>query len=210
MKIKLLSLVILLFVFSQQVFCQWTDSGSSIYTYDRVGIGTNSPQSTLSVVGTARFDLSNQVRFKITDWTLAGPNSLTISTANFAETEHTPLTLAASLFYFHSGDVGIGTNDTKGYKLAVAGSMVAEEVNVKLQSNWPDFVFNDNHNLMSLTELDSFIKTNNHLPDIPSETEVKENGLNLADMNAKLLQKVEELTLYVIEQQKQIDELKSK
>lgn len=64
--------------------------------------------------------------------------------------------------------------------------------------------------MISLQELESFINENKHLPDMPTETQVKENGINVAEMNAKLLQKIEELTLYVIEQQKQIDELKSK
>ncbi len=89
----------------------------------------------------------------------------------------------------------------------IDGKLYAKEIEVKTNV-WADYVFNSDHELMPLNELENFIKTNKHLPDIPSEREVKDSGINLAEMNAKLLQKVEELTLYIIEQQKQIDELK--
>jgi len=61
---------------------------------------------------------------------------------------------------------------------------------------------------MPLHEVEQYVKENSHLPEIPSETEVKQNGLNMGEMQNKLLQKVEELTLYIIEQQKQINQLK--
>ena len=89
----------------------------------------------------------------------------------------------------------------------VDGKLYAKEIEVKTNV-WADYVFKPGYKLMPLAELESFIQENNHLPDVPTETEVKENGINVAGMNAKLLQKVEELTLYIIEQQKQIDELK--
>ena len=91
----------------------------------------------------------------------------------------------------------------------IDGKLFAKEIEVKTNV-WADFVFKPDYNLMPLNELEHFIKQNNHLPDVPTEAEVKENGINVAEMNARLLQKIEELTLYVIEQQKQIDELKSK
>ena len=106
--------------------------------------------------------------------------------------------------------MGIGVNDTEGYKLAVAGSMIAEEVVVKLQSSWPDYVFGSDYQLMPLDELEKFISKNNHLPDIPSETQVKTSGINVADINAKLLRKIEELTLYVIEIKKENEQLSEK
>jgi len=74
--------------------------------------------------------------------------------------------------------------------------------------SWYDHVFNEDYKFLSLSELEQFIKTNKHLPEIPSEKEVKENGLDLGDISGKLLLKIEELTLYIIELQKQIDELK--
>jgi hypothetical protein len=108
------------------------------------------------------------------------------------------------------GKVGIGTSVIPSdYKLAVAGKIIAEEVVVKLQSaGWPDYVFDQNYLLKPLLEVEQFVKTNKHLPGIPSASQVEEKGLSMGEMQNKLLQKIEELTLYIIEQQKQIDELK--
>ncbi len=103
-----------------------------------------------------------------------------------------------------SGNVGIGTNDPKGYKLAVAGDMIAESVKIKLQSAWPDFVFAKSYKLPTLQETENHIIKRGHLPGIPTAAEVKVNGIDLGDMNAKLLQKIEELTLHLIEKDKQI------
>lgn len=108
-----------------------------------------------------------------------------------------------------SGNVGIGTTDTQGYKLAVKGKTITEEVVVKLHGNWPDYVFEPSYNLPSLSELEQYIKTNKHLPEVPSASEVKENGLSLGEMNAILLKKVEELTLHLIELKKTDDQLKA-
>jgi hypothetical protein len=97
------------------------------------------------------------------------------------------------------GNVGVGTVDTKGYKLAVAGNMVAEAVTVKLRGSWPDYVFTRSYNLRSLAEVKDYIDKNQHLPEMPSEAEVDKDGISLGEMNMKLLKKVEELTLYLID-----------
>lgn len=114
------------------------------------------------------------------------------------------------MFISDKGNVSIGTDNSKGYKFAVKGKMIAEEVVVKLHGNWPDFVFKKEYGLMSLEDVECFIKENSHLPNMPSASEVEGAGIPLGEMNAKLLQKVEELTLYVIELKKEIDELKNK
>jgi hypothetical protein len=75
---------------------------------------------------------------------------------------------------------------------------------------WCDFVFDNNYRLMPLNELKSYLEANKHLPGIPSEKEVQENDIDLAKMNKLLLQKVEELTLYILQQQEEIEKLKSK
>jgi hypothetical protein len=106
------------------------------------------------------------------------------------------------MFWKADGNVGIGTNDPKGYKLAVAGKTITEEVVVKLQANWPDYVFSPEYKLPSLLEVEKFIKANKHLPEVPSAEEVKENGLSVGEMNLILLKKVEELTLHLIQQNK--------
>lgn len=111
--------------------------------------------------------------------------------------------------YIHTnGNVRIGTgtmNPTKA--LEVNGTIRSKEVIVEI-TNWSDFVFDNNYNLMSLKDTERFIKQNGHLPNVPSAAEVEKEGVQLGEMNAILLQKVEELTLYVIELEKQIQELK--
>jgi hypothetical protein len=97
-----------------------------------------------------------------------------------------------------NGKVGIGTLSPQ-YKLAVKGRIACNEVLVEDVTNWPDYVFAKDYALMSLHDLKEFVREHNHLPDMPSETEVKQEGVNLNEMNKKLLQKVEELTLYVIQ-----------
>ncbi|MFW2375617.1 MAG: fibronectin type III domain-containing protein [Cellulophaga baltica] len=101
-------------------------------------------------------------------------------------------------------NVGIGTTNTQGYRLAVAGNVVAEEVKVALQVNWPDYVFDKAYNLPSLEQVENHINENGYLIHMPSAAEVEENGIQLGEMNAKLLRKIEELTLYTITQEKKI------
>ncbi|MDR0733150.1 MAG: hypothetical protein LBF08_03695 [Dysgonamonadaceae bacterium] len=106
------------------------------------------------------------------------------------------------------GNVGIGTTNPQN-KLDVNGTIRAKEI--KVQTGWADFVFNDDYCLKPLSEVNSFIKANKHLPEIPSATEVDANeGVNLGEMQVKLLQKIEELTLYLIQQDNTIWELKNK
>ncbi|MFB9110342.1 hypothetical protein [Flavobacterium gyeonganense] len=105
----------------------------------------------------------------------------------------------------NKGNVGIGTTTTGSHKLAVEGSVGAREVKVYTTA-WSDFVFKKEYNLPTLEEVEKHIKEKGHLENIPSEKEVLENGINLGEMNAKLLQKIEELTLYSIDQNKKINE----
>ena len=107
-----------------------------------------------------------------------------------------------------NGDLGIGTANTKGFKLGVKGKIAAEEVKVATFSNWSDFVFYEDYDLPTLTEVENHIKEKGHLKDIPSAEEVAKDGFYLGAMDAKLLQKIEELTLYTIGQQKEIEQLK--
>lgn len=107
-----------------------------------------------------------------------------------------------------NGNVGINTTDTKGHMLAVKGDIVAEEVLVALYNDWPDYVFEQDYQLMTVEELDEFIQQNKHLPNVPSAEEVSEKGFSLGEMDAKLLEKVEELTLYVIELKKELNKAK--
>lgn len=97
-----------------------------------------------------------------------------------------------------SGNVSIGTSSTQGfYKLAVKGSMVAEDIWVKPYSTWPDYVFKESYNLVSLNELKIYISKHKHLPGVPDQKYIENNGQNVGEMNRILLEKVEELTLYI-------------
>jgi len=101
----------------------------------------------------------------------------------------------------NGGNVGIGTT-TPSSKLTVAGNIASREVKVAVDAG-ADFVFEKDYNLPSLDSVDKFIKENKHLPEISSAKEMQKDGINLSEMNIKLLQKIEELTLYVIEMKKQ-------
>ena len=118
-------------------------------------------------------------------------------------------TLNNCLFLKDNGNIGIGTNNPQA-KLAVNGEILAKSVRVNTGSTyWPDYVFGNDYNLMSLRELELYVNAHKHLPGIPSAQEVEEQGdVDLGAMNALLLEKVEELTRYVIDLQNQIDELK--
>lgn len=136
------------------------------------------------------------------------------------------------LFLRDNGNVGIGTNNPTatlsvngnvligdastqlpsagmplGYRLYVQYGILAEKVKVAVpnSSNWSDFVFANDYKLQDLCQVEKFIRTNKHLPDIPSASEVVRDGLDLGSMDALLLQKIEELTLYIIAQDKKID-----
>lgn len=108
-----------------------------------------------------------------------------------------------------NGNVGIGSithNNPNNYLLAVNGKIGAKEIIVEnTSSTWPDYVFEKDYPLISLEEVEHFVQSNKHLPEVPSAIEVKEAGINIGDMNAVLLKKIEELTLYLIEQNKKIN-----
>jgi hypothetical protein len=106
-----------------------------------------------------------------------------------------------------NGNVGIGTL-TPDAKLAVNGLIHTKEVKVDL-IGWPDYVFESNYNLPSLSDVEKQIAIDGHLKDIPSAKEVENNGVKLGEMNKLLLQKIEELTLYLIEMNKELQQVKT-
>ncbi|MEO0526120.1 MAG: hypothetical protein AAFZ89_02770 [Bacteroidota bacterium] len=110
--------------------------------------------------------------------------------------------------FLETGSLGIGTRNTSDFMLAVAGKTVTEEVQVSLEADWPDYVFESDFVLPTLEAVEAHIDQYGHLKDIPSALEVKDKGgIALGEMNAKLLQKIEELTLYLIAQDKRIKKL---
>ncbi|WP_062057725.1 hypothetical protein [Sediminicola sp. YIK13] len=107
-----------------------------------------------------------------------------------------------------AANVGIGTTSTGTHKLAVEGSIGAREIKVEA-IGWSDFVFEQNYHLPTLEEVEHHIKKYGHLKDIPSAKEIEKNGIFLGAMDAKLLQKIEELMLYTIQQEKKIQQLET-
>jgi len=168
-------------------------SGSTrltIMNSGNVGIGVASPGHLLDVGG-----MVNANGFKI-----AGTDVVSSQWVNNG----------TNINFNANGVVSIGTSNAPfGYKLAVGGKIVAEEVVVKLQANWPDYVFRDDYKMMSLEEINAFIKANKHLPGVPTAQEVKENGIPLGEMNAILLKKIEELTILLIQQSDRIKTLEN-
>jgi hypothetical protein len=190
-----------------------------------VGMGTTTPTSNLHIVGgDGRFEESYP--FLLLNSTTAGANagfgfekSGAASGWIFMDDSDDVLRLNASsgsgyrndLIIKADGRVCIGTTAAAtGYALSVNGKAVCTEVLVEALASWPDYVFSEDYDLMNLRDLEQSIKENKHLPGIPSALEIEDNGILLGDMQTKLLKKVEELTLYIIEQDKQIEDLQQK
>ncbi|UOY08370.1 tail fiber protein [Muricauda sp. SCSIO 64092] len=143
--------------------------------------------------------------FYIRSWLLASGGTLSENTIlDYDATGKTDITgqiTITTLFATqNNGNVGIGTTSPDA-KLTVKGNIHAEEVKVDLNVPAPDYVFKEGYDLKSLKEIQDHIKAHGHLPNIPSAQEMEENGIELGAMNMKLLEKIEELTLYTLQQQ---------
>jgi len=176
-----------------------------------VGIGTAHPQSKLHLGGTT----SDVFSIGTTDYggnagqALAGIRSGEIAGGYGGTMEFQTLTWGQAPYALttkmiiqgNTGNVGIGVLDPGAYKLGVNGTIHAKAVVVDLLG-WADYVFRKDYQLMPLVQVSSYIGQNRHLPGLPSEKEVESNGLDLGEMNKLLTKKVEELTLYLIEEDK--------
>jgi len=195
----------------------------NLYAAGRIGIGTAEPTEKLDVRGNIRLggdDAGNYI------FTIANTN-LPIIKSSRTDLTHPGLLSADGWGNFsvnHSfgigyqlgrdnmdnsnlfvaGRVGIGTDDPKGYSLAVKGNVIAESITVKTSSTWPDYVFGKSYALMPLSEIEDYIKNNQHLPDMPSAAVIQTDGINLGEINILLTKKIEELTLHLIAKDKEI------
>jgi len=124
------------------------------------------------------------------------------SVASFGSANHWQT--LGSTYYDSLDNIGIGTSNPQGYKLAVNGSAIFIKVRVKAAGNWPDYVFEKGYTLPGLPELERYLAEHKHLPDIVSAAEAQKDGIDVAAQQAALLKKVEELTLYLIEENKQL------
>jgi len=186
----------------------------------KVGIGTNNLSANLHVYGAVNPNIILQGPISRLELGVATNNGAYAPFAQVGDIVYRPLGAKHGLIFLLSNDNNDGTSYIKfgdcanegwvtifnNRTMRIDGQLFAKEI--KIQSNvWSDHVFCKDYRLRSIEEVKEFIETNNHLPDIPSEQEVRENGVDLGDMQAKLLQKIEELTLYLINQDKSIHEL---
>lgn len=175
-----------------------------------VGINTTTPTFSLDVVGRIRLG-NNPGGYGSGAWFRNAANTADNAFVGMENDNHVGFwgnNGAGWAFKVNTinGNVGIGTTSTGTvYKLSVNGSIRAKELVV--ETGWADFVFDKNYKLRSLNEVESYITANKHLPDVPSAAEVEANGVKVGEMESKLLQKVEELTLYVIELNKKVSAL---
>lgn len=197
---------------------QW-DGGSgvaTITTNGKVGIGNTTPAAKLDIVSSTGFGSTNTSGLKIANKN-GGPAANIVEVTN--QMIQVPAQDPVSLFWVRGdGQVGvsnslrIGATEANGsysnYKLSVDGDMIAKRCVIQLD-NWADYVFNDDYKLLPLTNVADYIRTHKHLPGVPSEAEVKNNGVDIGDMNKVLLKKIEELTLYMIELKKDNDMMRT-
>lgn len=170
-----------------------------------VGIGTSAPASKLDINITSGTGTTPQYGLLLKTASFSTEENATNSYFLKAMDEGNQMT---AFIINGKGNVGIGTDNPSSFKLAVEGSIAAREILVTLQTPFPDYVFNSNYDLRNLDSLENFINKNKHLPGIPSATDVQKDGrIPLGEMNNKLLEKIEELTLYIIELNKKVQKL---
>ncbi len=171
----------------------YTSGGKPIvFPQGNIGIGTTVPQNKLHVEGDVIFGRS-------------GGTNLYFQTPT---TDARIYAQGGKPILFPQGNIGIGTYSPT-HRLSVNGTIKAKEIIVS-NSGWADYVFEDDYKLMSIKDLDAYIKTHKHLPNIPNATEVEENGVQLGEVQRLQLEKIEELTLYIIELEKRVEQLEAK
>jgi hypothetical protein len=215
---------------------QWSANGSSIYYNDgKLGLGTSNPNDPLVIQNTSdNSAFSGQGKMLVGDnagsWWMngntktdgSGENNLVTNGYNspsgwfkrdaskeawIMQTRNTSGVGTFRIYHQDAGGTTAMSNIANLFEINGDGTVFVKALIVQ-QSGWPDYVFSKDYNLKPLLEVDKYIQENKHLPDVPSEDEVKKNGLSIGDMQSKQMKKIEELTLYIIDLQKQIDQLK--
>ncbi|MCA6488116.1 MAG: hypothetical protein IM534_09665, partial [Chitinophagaceae bacterium] len=170
-----------------------------------IGIGTINPQANLSIKSGSNVDAEiNSL-----------PEGIDIQSFNRTSNSYGYISFKTnagneSMRILNTGQICVGCLVPGTYKMAVDGAMAARSLRITQTAGWADYVFDKKYNLRPLDEVEKFIQENQHLPELPSATTVAREGIDVADMQAKLLSKIEELTLYVIELKKEVETLKKK
>jgi len=172
------------------------------------GIGTLTPTTKLNIIGGADASLSTNGFIQLgstNSWNLLFDDNEILARNNGAGNDLFIQNDGGNVLMCSSelGGVGIGliagTSLANGYIFCVDGKIIAEEMRIQNSTNWPDYVFENKYNLMPLDELKASIEVNKHLPNIPSAAEVENNGILVGDMQKKMMEKIEELTLYILD-----------
>jgi hypothetical protein len=181
-----------------------------------VGIGTGSPAAKLHITGGT--DLSLTSGGYLINGSTSAANM--VMDENEIQARNNSGTATLYLNYgggnvnmcYSGGNVRIGASDAAadGYLLAVDGKVICEELKVQLSDSWPDYVFDNDYTLLSIDELEQSIKTHGHLPGLPSASEVEADGYEIGAMQSNIVEKVEELSLYIIQLKKENDLLKER
>ncbi|WP_052306722.1 hypothetical protein [Chitinophaga pinensis] len=196
--------------------------GLSFLNGGNVGINTETPTARLEVNGQTMVSGGSNLILKAPDAAPGDPGDVFFADNTGNELARVYLnpgtgdlrfsvgaTVSAKMMILKNGNVGIGATPKDDYKLAVGGTIAARKMKVTSET-WADFVFQPEYKLPTLYEVENYIKMHQHLPDVPSAAEVEKDGIDVGEMNKKLLQKIEEMTLYLIEMKKEIGELKEK
>ncbi|MGW9686771.1 hypothetical protein [Flagellimonas sp. 2504JD1-5] len=207
---------------SDRLFIGHSDN-SSLFTFDKngkFGIGTTNPTEKLEVSASSSThtlfkgsftgiqgiqverEAGDRIRL-VTNYSGYGGGLESSSKLRFAVNGNN--VDSPSVLITEVGNVGIGTQSPGTYRLAVNGNIRAKEI--KVETGWADYVFKEGYDLPTLEEVEKHIQEKGHLINIPSAKEVEENGVQLGEMNKLLLEKIEELTLYTLEQERKIEQL---
>ena len=224
--------VILFCLVTQMSFAQWYQIGNKMYTInDQVGIKTEGIPSSnyaLQVDGNAYVnggwlrvsgnrgvyfeDYGGGLMMQDNDWVRIY-NNKNFYTSGIIRTDGMLKVGGGNIVFFKADfddkTVQIGDHFVpEGYSLSVDGKVICEGLRVSSSTNWPDYVFEKDYDLMPLDEVERSIEKNGHLPGIPSAEVVEEEGIDVGEMQRLMMEKIEELTLYVIDLKKENDELK--
>jgi hypothetical protein len=197
----------------------------SYYVDGNLGVGTNTPTTRFQILGGSDVSLTTNgfAQFGATNgWNLILDDNEIMARNNGLANDLLIQQDAGNILMcgLEQGRVGIGVqlaaNLPTGYMLAVDGKIIGEELRIQNSNNWPDYVFGEHYELMSLDELKNSISIHKHLPNIPSAEVVQQEGILVGDMQKRMMEKIEELTLYILElndvnkqQQSEIEQLKS-
>lgn len=179
------------------VNASWTGELQKLYTACPdvfVGIGTNQPRVNLDVRGTT-----------YTHRLAIGSNPLTIGSKLFHLKANHPHPSQSNLVLFL-----IENHERPLFQINNQGRIWSRGITVNMDQSWPDYVFDSNYKLMDLKEVEEFINTHRHLPNIPKASTISKEGIDLGEMDRLLLEKIEELTLYLIQLQKVVSEQQEK